>query len=51
MKAMQLLGQNHVWTKSRVGVTADALGAPGRTEAKALREKYGVASSDDSKRP
>src|SRR5262249_55060239 len=46
------LGPNHVWTKDSARVTADAFGAPGRTEeVKALREKYGVASSDDSKHP
>jgi tetratricopeptide (TPR) repeat protein len=45
------LGPDHAWTKDSARVTADALDALGRTEeARALREKYGVASSDDSKR-
>src|SRR5262249_36995537 len=44
-------GPNHPWTKDSARVTADALDALGRKEeAKALREKYGVASSDDLKR-
>ena len=48
----KLLGRDHAWTKDSARVTADALDALGRTEeAKALRERYGVASSDDSKRP
>jgi len=38
-------------TKDSARVTADALDALGRTEeAKALRERYGVTSSDDPKR-
>jgi hypothetical protein len=37
-------------TKESARVTADALDALGRTEeAKALRERYGVTSSDDPK--
>jgi hypothetical protein len=48
----KLLGLNHAWTKDSASVTADALDALGRTEdAKALRERYGVPSSDDSTRP
>jgi tetratricopeptide (TPR) repeat protein len=44
------LGRDHPWTKDSARVTADALEALGRTEeAKALRERYGVASSDDPK--
>jgi hypothetical protein len=44
------LGRDHAWTKESARVTADALDALGRTEdAKALREQYGVASSDDPK--
>ena len=47
----KVLGRDHPWTKDSARVTADALDALGRTEeARALREKYGVASSDDSKR-
>jgi tetratricopeptide (TPR) repeat protein len=43
-------GLNHPWTKDSARVTADALDALGRAEeAKALRERYGVASSDDPK--
>jgi len=43
-------GLKHPWTKDSARVTADALDALGRTEeAKALRERYGVASSDDNK--
>jgi tetratricopeptide (TPR) repeat protein len=43
-------GLNHRWTKDSARVTADALDALGRTdEAKALRERYGIASSDDPK--
>jgi len=46
------LGQDHAWTRHSARVTADALDALGRTEeAKELRERYGVASSDDAKRP
>ena len=49
--ADKALGPDHAWTKDSARVTADALDALGRTEeARALREKYGVASSDDSKR-
>jgi hypothetical protein len=48
----RLLDRNHAWTKDSASVVADALKALGRTEdAKALRERYGVASSDDLKRP
>ena len=37
-------GLNHPWTKDSARVTADALDALGRTEeAKALRERYGIA--------
>jgi hypothetical protein len=44
------LGRNHAWTKDSARVTADALDALGRIEeAKALRERYGVTSSDDPK--
>jgi Tetratricopeptide repeat len=43
-------GLNHPWTKESARVTADALDALGRTEeAKALRERYGLASFDDPK--
>jgi Tetratricopeptide repeat len=46
----KVLGPNHGWTKDSARVTADALDALGRTEeAKALRERYGVGSSDDPK--
>jgi tetratricopeptide (TPR) repeat protein len=46
----KVLGPNHPWTRDSARVTADALDALGRTEeAKALREKYGVASSGESK--
>jgi hypothetical protein len=42
------LGPDHAWTKDSARGTANALDALGRTEeAKALREKYGVASSED----
>ena len=42
------LGRDHSRTKDTARVTADALDALGRTEeAKALRERYGVTSSDD----
>jgi hypothetical protein len=45
-----VLGHDHAWTKDRARVTADALDALGRTEeAKALREQYGLMSSDDPK--
>ena len=38
-------------TKDSARVTAEALDALGRTEeAKALRERYGVTSSEDPKR-
>ena len=44
------LGLNHSWTKDSARVTADALDALGRTEeANALREQYGVTSSDAPK--
>jgi tetratricopeptide repeat protein len=44
------LGRDHAWTKDSARVTADALDALGRTEeAKALRDRYGVTSSDDPK--
>jgi Tetratricopeptide repeat len=44
------LGPNHPWTKDSARVPADALDALGRTEeAKALRERYGLTSSDDPK--
>ena len=46
----KLLGRDHAWTKDSARVTADALDALGRTEeAKALRENYGVTSSDEAK--
>jgi hypothetical protein len=42
------LGRGHAYFKDSARVTADALDALGRTEeAKALRERYGVTSSDD----
>jgi tetratricopeptide (TPR) repeat protein len=45
------LGRDHSWTKNSARVTADALDALGRTEeAKGLRERYGVTSSEDPKR-
>jgi hypothetical protein len=41
---------DHTWTNYSACVTADALDALGRTEeAKALRDRYGVTSSDDPK--
>jgi len=44
------LGRDHDWTKDSARVTADALDAIGRTEeAKGLRERYGVTSSDEPK--
>jgi tetratricopeptide (TPR) repeat protein len=44
------LGRDHAWTKDSARITADALDALGRTEeAKVLRERYGVTSSDDPK--
>jgi tetratricopeptide (TPR) repeat protein len=44
-------GLYHPWTKDSARITADALDALGRTEeAKALRERYRVASSEDPKR-
>jgi tetratricopeptide (TPR) repeat protein len=44
------LGRTHVWTKDSACVTADALGALGRTdEAAALRERYGLAGPEDPK--
>jgi hypothetical protein len=43
----QALGPNHIWTNDSPRVTADALDALGRTdEAKALRERYGVAGPE-----
>jgi tetratricopeptide (TPR) repeat protein len=46
----KIFGRDHTWTKDSARVTADALDALGRTEeAKALRERYGVASSDKPK--
>ena len=45
-------GLNRPWTKDSARVTAEALDALGRTEeAKALRERYGVARSDDHPKP
>ena len=45
------LGRDHDLTKDSARVTSDALDALGRTEeAKALRERYGVTSSEDPKR-
>jgi hypothetical protein len=45
------LAVHDAWTKDSARVTADALDALGRTEeAKALRERYGIKSSDDPKR-
>jgi hypothetical protein len=45
------LGRGHPLTKDSARVTADALDALGRTEeARALRERYGVTSSEDTKR-
>jgi Tetratricopeptide repeat len=46
----KVLGRDHTWTKDGARVTADALDALGRTEdAKTLRERYGLTSSDDPK--
>ena len=47
----KVLGQNHRFTKGEgAPVTAKALDALGRTEeAKALRERYGLTSSNDPK--
>ena len=46
----KVLGRGHPWTKDSAHVTVDALDALGRTEdAKALQERYGLASSDDPK--
>jgi hypothetical protein len=46
----RVFGRRHSHTKNSARVTADALDALGRTEeAKALRERYGVTSSDDPK--
>ena len=43
-------GLNHPYTKDSARITADALDALGRTEeANALREQYGVTSSDAPK--
>jgi tetratricopeptide (TPR) repeat protein len=45
------LGRDHAWTKDSARVTADALDSLARTEeAKALRERYGIAGSEDPKR-
>jgi tetratricopeptide (TPR) repeat protein len=45
----KVLGRDHAWTKGSARVTADALDALGRTEeAKALRERYGITSSNDA---
>jgi hypothetical protein len=47
----KVLGRDHSWTKCSARVTADACDALGRIEeAKALRERHGVAGSDDAKR-
>jgi hypothetical protein len=47
----KVLGRDDAWTKDSARVTADALHALGRTEqAKALRERYGVAGSGEAKR-
>jgi tetratricopeptide (TPR) repeat protein len=44
----KVLGPKHSWTKESAHVAADALDALGRTEeAKALRERYGIASSEE----
>ena len=46
----KVLGPDHAWTKDSARVTADALDALGRTEeAKALRERYGVAQTSEMK--
>jgi tetratricopeptide (TPR) repeat protein len=46
----KVLGRDHPWTKGSARVTADALDALGRgDEAKALREKYGIAGEDVKK--
>jgi hypothetical protein len=46
----KVLGRDHAWTKGSARVTADALDALGHTgEAKALRGRYGVMSSNDAK--
>jgi hypothetical protein len=43
----KVLGRSHAWTKDHARVIADALDALGRTgEAKALREKYGLAEPE-----
>jgi hypothetical protein len=45
------IGSDHTWATDSARVTADALDALGRSdEAKALRERYGLTSSDDTKR-
>jgi hypothetical protein len=42
--------RDHAWTKDSVRVTADALDALGRTEeAKALRDRYGLAGPENPK--
>jgi tetratricopeptide (TPR) repeat protein len=44
------LGRDHAWTKDSARVTAGALDALGRAEeAQAMRERYGVMSSEDPK--
>src|SRR5262249_1162199 len=44
----EAVGLNHPWTMDSARLTVDALDALGRAEeAKALRERYEVASSDD----
>jgi hypothetical protein len=44
----KVLGPKHSWTKESAHVAADALDALGRPEeAKALRERYGIASSEE----
>jgi hypothetical protein len=46
-RLIKALGRDHSWTKDSGHVTADALDALGRTEeAKALRERYGLAGPD-----
>jgi hypothetical protein len=46
----KLLGRDHALTKDSAHTTADALDALGRTEeAKALRERYGLAEPENPK--
>jgi hypothetical protein len=48
----KVLGRDHTWTKDSARVTADALDALGRMEeAKALRERYGLAEPENPKAP